>query len=334
MDDQRVHDAYDVFHATVKNSLSFEGFRHKHLDNPYIVDDYAVCVDYQNGVPAGTNSFIGNILICSGKRLKALLSCDTAVLEEHRGKHIFTSMIMQTIHKGERSGVDLIIGFPNGNSYPGFVKMGFTDLGPLWTCASVMKPWNLMISELRHKAMRTRDLESIAFPAVNGHSLEMSLTCPFTKIDFDELNTAPGVHFCRSLAAFNWKIDSGSGKNAYFSIRKDSTLIAYFVVQKNCFGICYILDYSLPDDMNESKECIKIFHRAMKPYCNSLVVRSLNLESEEGAVMGKFFKIKKKTGRFILFQVPSDLPDGIHAELFDFSNWRLRYFDGDVILSE
>lgn len=90
-----------------------------------------------------------------GKTYVAAQSGDTMTHRDHTGKGLFTTLARMTYELAEKEGVSFIFGFPNYNSYPGFVKK------LQWTC-----PANLM--EFRQKVF-TLPLAKIAkkLPVLN-----------------------------------------------------------------------------------------------------------------------------------------------------------------------
>ena len=105
----------------VENSV-FGGFTMKLFENKYLHNIYGpslITIAYLNNKPVAADSMIRN-----DYNGIAYQSADTCVLEDCRGKGVFSQMKKREI---EILGEDkTIFGFPNGNSFPGFVKMGWT----------------------------------------------------------------------------------------------------------------------------------------------------------------------------------------------------------------
>jgi hypothetical protein len=57
-----------------------------------------------------------------GKEILLAQSGDTMTHLDHRGKGLFITLAKMTYDLAKQSGVEFIFGFPNDNSYPGFVK--------------------------------------------------------------------------------------------------------------------------------------------------------------------------------------------------------------------
>lgn len=106
----------------------------KHINNPY--GPSLITVVYLDGKPVAADTMMRNDI---NGRL-AYESSDTCVLEECRGKGVFTKLTKFEIEALEPDSI--IYGFPNSNSFPGYVKMG-------WTVRYKMYP-TLFISRKRY----------------------------------------------------------------------------------------------------------------------------------------------------------------------------------------
>jgi hypothetical protein len=58
----------------------------------------------------------------NGKHYSAVQSGDTMTHVNHGGKGLFTTLAKLTYELAEKNGAQFVFGFPNQNSYPGFVK--------------------------------------------------------------------------------------------------------------------------------------------------------------------------------------------------------------------
>lgn len=72
------------------------------------------------------------LFICDGKPLLGAQSLDTMVDEDFRGLGLFTRMARDVYASMGSQGVSMVYGFPNGNSFHGFVaKLKWTSLDPV-----------------------------------------------------------------------------------------------------------------------------------------------------------------------------------------------------------
>jgi GNAT superfamily N-acetyltransferase len=72
--------------------------------------------------PAAYYGVFAAKLSINGLVIQGAQSGDTATHSRHRGKGLFTDLARATYELAAREGVQVIFGFPNKNSYPGFVK--------------------------------------------------------------------------------------------------------------------------------------------------------------------------------------------------------------------
>jgi len=68
--------------------------------------------------------------IVDGETVSGSLSLNTLTHKDFRGQGLFTRMALETYASCKVRGLDLTLGFPNMQSYPGFVrKLGFSHIG-------------------------------------------------------------------------------------------------------------------------------------------------------------------------------------------------------------
>ena len=109
-------------------NMVFGGFtkeivKRKVINNPY--GQSLVTVAYLNDEPIGADAMMRNDV----NGLVAFETIDTCVSEKCRGKRVFSTITKKEIDEIKSKHNDAIIyGFPNGNSFPGYVKMGWNVL--------------------------------------------------------------------------------------------------------------------------------------------------------------------------------------------------------------
>lgn len=94
-------------------------FNTQFIDNIY--GESILVVVYSGDTPVGARSFWRNDI--DGH--KAYQPGSTAVIKEYRGRGIFKTMTNLALEKVEKD--DLIYNFPNENSYPQYLKLGWKD---------------------------------------------------------------------------------------------------------------------------------------------------------------------------------------------------------------
>ena len=121
VDDQFIRDFIVTENAVFQCNYTEELFMKKYVNN--IFGKSIVEVVYLDGQPVAARGLWRNDL--GGK--KAYQPGDTCVTEVCRGKGIFTEMTKRSLAMTEEG--DLIYNFPNQNSYPGYMKMGWKLVG-------------------------------------------------------------------------------------------------------------------------------------------------------------------------------------------------------------
>ena len=101
---------------------------------------------------------------------------DTATVPEFQGRGIFTRLTLDALDELRDDGVDLVFNTPNANSLPGYLKMGWQEVGRL---PVVVRPnrWRFPFTVLTAGAAAGRD----ALPASVGTPADGGLRRPRTR---------------------------------------------------------------------------------------------------------------------------------------------------------
>ena len=107
-----------------------ELFRWKHLENPF--GPSAIWLAEAGDRLAGYRAFMRWELVGSdGRRWRAVRAVDTATHPDFQRKGIFSRLTMQGVEEITAEGVDMVFNTPNTQSRPGYLKMGWIDVGRL-----------------------------------------------------------------------------------------------------------------------------------------------------------------------------------------------------------
>lgn len=105
-------------------------FAWKHDENPFGRSPAWVAQDDDNGQLAGLRVFLRwHFRTPDGQVLRAVRAVDTATHPDFQGKGIFTTLTLGAIPDLRDDGVDLIFNTPNDKSRPGYLKMGWSEVG-------------------------------------------------------------------------------------------------------------------------------------------------------------------------------------------------------------
>ncbi len=102
----------------------------KHLQNPFGMSPMWVALDGDR--IAGFRTFLRwEFVGPDGRRIVAARAVDTATDPDYQGRGIFTRLTLEAIEQLPADRVEMIFNTPNGKSLPGYLKMGWTEVGRL-----------------------------------------------------------------------------------------------------------------------------------------------------------------------------------------------------------
>lgn len=332
MEERTLRDAHAVFCEVFHSDMSYEAFRHKHMDNPDLDREIPTLVHYQDGVPAGTNSFMGCVVLNERQELFSLQSCDTAVKAAFQGKHIFTCLIQRAMLICREHQNTFLFGFPNSNSYPGFINLGFYELGKLDRYDAVLRPVHLLLRKALRRAPALPPFRASVFP---GRKWTLSLRCPFTEADIALMNSRPGVRLRRSLEFYRWKLDwLPEGEGAYLCAREGGQMEAFLALRRRSDGSCQVCDWMLPEDPEASGRLLREASRLLRPYCDLLQISMVNPMGGDPVRLksGGFFRRNISPLPFLIYST-AELGEETLSRLKDLRNWSLRYIDTDTVFN-
>lgn len=331
MIDKEMNDAYEIFRRVFLSKMTREQFYYKHLSNPDCDENISTIVDYESGKARGTNSFMGCVIRIDQQDFRALQSCDTAVLEQYRGKHIFSNLITRALDYCNGETQTLLFGFPNQNSYPGFIKLGFKEIGEFENYYAVLRPFRFALSRMLHFKTNKRDFEMKKW-RYGELDYEMSMNLELSDADLELINGRKKIFIKKSKEFYEWKLKyMPKGKVAYIYVRKEGALRAFFVLFRRKDSVCEMADWFIDC---EEKQIIKGLNCVLKNYCDVLSVMMINPATGEQKKIKNIFWIKRNSVNPVVIYVPSNgLINEKISEVESINNWELRLVDTDYILN-
>ena len=118
--------------ASMKRDPSepYEGlFRWKHLDNPFGPSPSWVATE--DGQIVGFRTFLRWNFRHGGEVVRAVRAVDTATHPDFQGRGIFTKLTLSALDDLRAEGITMIFNTPNDKSRPGYLKMGWQQIGRL-----------------------------------------------------------------------------------------------------------------------------------------------------------------------------------------------------------
>lgn len=116
----------------VYNKLADPDFFEKKYDTAFTGVEYTGFIAYNNHQPIAFYAVIPCLIKCGDKVVLSAQSADTMTHPDHRNKGLFVELALTTFQLCRDLNIQLLFGFPNQNSLPGFVnKLG-------WRVADIM----------------------------------------------------------------------------------------------------------------------------------------------------------------------------------------------------
>jgi L-malate glycosyltransferase len=104
-------------------------FRWKHDENPNGPSPMWVAVDGDRVV--AVRAFMRWTFIRGGHELRAVRAVDTATDPDYQGRGLFRALTLHGVDAMRKEGVDFVFNTPNAQSKPGYLKMGWREVGAL-----------------------------------------------------------------------------------------------------------------------------------------------------------------------------------------------------------
>ncbi|MFN8322539.1 MAG: GNAT family N-acetyltransferase [Chitinophagales bacterium] len=122
VDESCYKDLVYLFEAAFNTKTDINYYRHK-MDTGYLGVRHLGYVAYDESMkPAAFYGVYPYKTEYKGKEYLAAQSGDTMTHPSHTGKGLFTTLAKMTYQLAKEEGIQFIFGYPNQNSYPGFVK--------------------------------------------------------------------------------------------------------------------------------------------------------------------------------------------------------------------
>lgn len=103
-------------------------FLWKHQENPFGESPIWVAEDSE-GTMLGVRAFMRWRFVWSGQALEMVRAVDTATLPAAQGQGIFKKLTLGGLEGVKEDGIDAVFNTPNDQSRPGYLKMGWRQLG-------------------------------------------------------------------------------------------------------------------------------------------------------------------------------------------------------------
>jgi GNAT superfamily N-acetyltransferase len=125
-----------------------ELFHWKHVNNPFGRSYGLVAED--GGRIVGLRTFMRwDLVTGEGETLRCVRAVDTATHPDHQGKGIFRRLTEEAVEVARDDGIAMIFNTPNEKSKPGYLKMGWREVGVI---GALIRPSLSMLTRVEETA--------------------------------------------------------------------------------------------------------------------------------------------------------------------------------------
>jgi len=212
-----------------------------------------------------------------GRTFKAFQPVDTSILPEFRGAGLFRKMTEMALTEAQKQKTDILFNFPNSQSLPGDLKMGWRYVSKIPWQIKPLKPLATLRSFFNRDQARPVELEQV-YELKEKHCREL----PDTETPDGLLRTKVSPEFVKwrylDHPFFRYGFHSFSSGNKWMSG-------IFSVVQKGCRKEMYLVD------LFGHPECLSSFLRELTEIARSLDVAFIAAIQTTGYGMENLWKV-------------------------------------------
>ncbi len=284
----------------------------KHIDNPFGESPVLVAVEGDKIV--GVRAFMRWKWRWKGKNYSALRAVDTATDPDYQGQGIFKKLTLSLVDSCSKNGDDFIFNTPNKQSKPGYLKMGWSEVGKLPVRLKIRRPFSMI---------RNYFGKEVNLPVVD-HALPMfNLETALRNFD-DSIARYPrpsGLYTLKNKAYLTWRYVNCPIMHyyGYLEGEGDEQALLIFYPKKQRLGVelrvCEIMANN-PLALNRLKRSLRMIERRFKPDYWS--VANLGDSVLTDAVKSAGFGKARKVGPVVTLR---SLRDHIPVDWYEINPW-------------
>lgn len=197
-------------------------FAWKHDDNPF--GPSPAWVATEGGEIIGFRTFLRWQLAQGTERLRMVRAVDTASDPDHRGKGVFRHLTESAVAELTAAGYDAVFNTPNTQSRPGYLKMGWTELGRPALGARPCGPLGaLRMAQSREAAEKWSEPVTVGQPAADalrGSGLDSLLATVPAPSGWSTPRTAEYLRWRYGFEPLRYRVQEVRGGLTVFRVRR------------------------------------------------------------------------------------------------------------------
>ena len=181
-------------------------FHWKHFENPF--GPSVALVAEIDGRIVGLRTFMRWPFWARGQSVQAVRAVDTATHPDYRRRGIFRTLTLEALEMIRRD-TQLVFNTPNSRSLPGYLKMGWQEVGPIRIAIRITRPWRFvrgLPGVKRGGSARGGGISTCPFPPVEELLRERGLPALL-----DRVGAGARLTTARDVAYLRWRYADASG---------------------------------------------------------------------------------------------------------------------------
>jgi hypothetical protein len=283
------------------------------------------------------NFTVGNEII------KGSLSLNTLTRPKFQGKGLFTKMAKATYEDCMSNNAYLTIGFPNPQSYPGFVrKLDFEHLGDIPLLIKPLKYVNMVFSYFKKNKKKHGGSININPSKIKNSNIkcldfnEKEIEAKYNQF-WNTIKKQYKLSIDKDFTFLKWRYDSLPTRvYKIFYFEENGEIKGIIILRAEHvwgFDVGLIMDFLVIDgDKSIGKELLNFSKKILKE-TNLDFITALHNDSYEYEILKKagYYKISQKLlPQKIHFIVRLNKDFSNSKMLFQFKNWKLTFGDYDI----
>ena len=236
--EDNIDDQVDLYNKVFKKKATVESWRHKHYDNPLNTNNILGVGAFDGHRLIGMEAFMPLKYIFKQHIFNAIQSCELAVDPNYRGRGIAMQLKDKAIPYYIQCGYDLMVGYPNEQSYFVDIKAEMNHIINIKTAFIICKinkilkdRYNLklpnsinIIAYLKFMAVKKNAIKYMKFVLNKSNKAFSDRECQKMQINNSNL-----ISLYISEDILNWQLNDNNG--IYYTITSEDQLIAQFIVK-------------------------------------------------------------------------------------------------------
>lgn len=305
----------------------------------------AVARDNNNKELVGQYIVIPQEYLINNKLENGTLSLNTLTRKDFRGRGLFTKLAFRTYEECAKEDHNFTVGFPNQQSYPGFVKkLGFKYLGNVNLLVKPLNPLKIFRNKLKKQEKHGGEIEIIISKTEVNKLIFDNLLIENDSKKYEKFwnnySKQNKVQLNKSIQYIKWRYFDIPTKNyKIIKIEKENKIIGLAILRgENTLGSRTVLLMDLmflnqEDHYKDTNLFVKHLAKTLKNNKIELIASLINTSSYESKILRKngFIKVPQKI-------LPQPIPYILRINkenpelkiLSELQNWNLCFGDYDV----